>query len=104
MHTQELEQIRDELERLATDQHRHKDEFRMHIMEDDIREDRLIRAQEQNTANIESLTKATQGLVDAWTAANLLSRFVKWLGSFAVVGTLLVWLNSKFNITNVFGG
>jgi len=104
MQQEELEQIKRELEKLAKAQHKHTDEFRMHIYEDDIREERLIRAQEKNTANIEKLTQATQGLVDAWTAANLFTRFVKWLSSFAIVGALIAWLDAKFHIFNAFGG
>lgn len=62
----------------------------------DARLDKLLTTQEVNSANIAELTKATKGVVEAWTVANGLSKFVKWLSSFAVVtavvGGLIIWL------------
>tara|TARA_R110002153_G_scaffold150049_2_gene301633 strand:+ start:2490 stop:2771 length:282 start_codon:yes stop_codon:yes gene_type:complete len=61
-------------------------------MEVDVRLDKLIQAQELNATNIADLTKATQGVVEAWTVANGLSKFLKWLSSFAIIGASIIWL------------
>tara|TARA_R110002167_G_scaffold366375_1_gene595568 strand:+ start:29585 stop:29809 length:225 start_codon:yes stop_codon:yes gene_type:complete len=58
----------------------------------DARLDKLIQAQELNATNIAELTIATQGVVEAWTVANGLSKFLKWLSSFAIIGASIVWL------------
>ena len=56
--------------------------------------DKLIQAQELNATNIASLTKATNGVVEAWTVANGLSKFLKWLSSLALIGGALIWLSN----------
>tara|TARA_R110000803_G_scaffold210114_1_gene281090 strand:+ start:2769 stop:3029 length:261 start_codon:yes stop_codon:yes gene_type:complete len=61
--------------------------------------DRLIKAQELNAANIADLTKATNGVVEAWTVANGLSKFLKWLSSFAIIGGIWAWLNGFIKLT-----
>tara|TARA_R110000772_G_scaffold264083_1_gene384398 strand:+ start:2180 stop:2404 length:225 start_codon:yes stop_codon:yes gene_type:complete len=58
----------------------------------DARLDKLIQAQELNATNIAELTIATQGVVEAWTVANGLSKFLKWLSSFAIIGASIIWL------------
>lgn len=58
----------------------------------DARLDKLIGAQELNATNIANLTEATQGVVDAWVVANGLSKFLKWLSSFAIIGASIIWL------------
>ncbi len=78
------------------------DEYRMHTLEEAQKEDRLIRAQLQNTENIKLLTEATKGMVDAWTAANSFQKLIKWLSSFAVLGFVISWVSSKFSSLNIF--
>lgn len=58
----------------------------------DDRIDKLILTQELNAVNIAKLTQATQGVVEAWTVANGLSKFLKWLSSFAILGAIIIWL------------
>lgn len=65
----------------------------------DARLDKLIQAQELNATNIAELTIATQGVVEAWTVANGLSKFLKWLSSFAVIGGIWAWLNGFIKLT-----
>ena len=59
--------------------------------------------QKLNTEAIAELTTSTQGLVDAWTAANTLSKFMKWLASFAIVATGLAWFSTKISEFPFFG-
>jgi len=40
------------------------------------------------------LTDATHGLVSAWTTANNLQKFIKWVMSFAVLGMCIRWVVS----------
>ena len=74
---------------------KHIDEYRLHITEEERRQERIIRAQETNTKNIADLTKATEGLVDAWNAANFLQKCIKWVSGFAIIGALITWFADK---------
>lgn len=65
----------------------------------DARLDKLISAQELNASNIAELTEATKGVVEAWTVANGLSKFLKWLSSFAIIGGIVAWLNGFIKLT-----
>lgn len=65
----------------------------------DARLDKLIEAQEMNASNIAHLTEATNGVVEAWTVANGLSKFLKWLSSFAILGGIIAWLNGFIKLT-----
>ena len=58
----------------------------------DARLDKILLVQEQNAANIVALTKATEGVVEAWVVANGLSKFLKWLSTLAVIGAVVLWL------------
>lgn len=51
---------------------------------------------EKNIEAIAKLTESTQGLVDAWTTASNLQKFVKWISGLAVVGTTIAWLIKNF--------
>tara|TARA_R110000824_G_scaffold14962_1_gene63297 strand:+ start:2515 stop:2763 length:249 start_codon:yes stop_codon:yes gene_type:complete len=62
------------------------------VEDQDARLDKLIEAQEINATNIANLTEATTGVVEAWTVANGLSKFLKWLSSFAIIGVGFIWL------------
>lgn len=62
-------------------------------------QDKNQKAYETNANNIEKLveitdelSKATQGVVQAWETANALQRFLKWASSFAVIGVIVAWL------------
>lgn len=45
----------------------------------------------KNMEAIAALTKSTQGVVDAWSAANNFQKFIKWLSGFAVIGAIISW-------------
>jgi hypothetical protein len=66
----------------------------------DIEQDRRLLASdvrhEQNLEAIEKLTAATAGIVEAWSTAAGVRRFVKWLSGFAILGVVLSWLIDKF--------
>lgn len=60
--------------------------------------------QEQNTEAIGALTRSTQGLVEAWQAADgaikvgsAVGRFVKWASGLAVVGVAVTWAIEKLS-------
>lgn len=74
----------------------HKEAFAAHLKENEERWEMLVRMQEQNTAAIQQLTHSTQGLVDAWLAANTLQKFIKWASSFAILGGFIAWAAKKF--------
>jgi len=59
------------------------------IDEQDRKLDRCIDLQEKNTIAIANLSYATQGMVDAWSTARNLQRFVKWLSGFAIIGAMV---------------
>ena len=79
---------------------RHLDEYRLHILEHEKREQNLLLAQEVNAKNVAELTAATKGLVDAWNAANFLQGFIKWLSGFSIVGALVAWWADLIKIGN----
>lgn len=47
------------------------------------------------TVNLDKLTVSTQGIVDVWSAGRTIQKAVKWLSSFAVIGTLIAWWSGK---------
>lgn len=47
---------------------------------------------------IAELTKATSGMVDVWSTAHSLQKFIKWLSGFAVIGAVMLWLAEKLDI------
>ena len=59
----------------------------------------LIGACEENNKSIKALTESTEGLVEAWQAANgavkvgaALGKFVKWASGLAVVGGFFTYI------------
>ena len=40
---------------------------------------------------IAGIVEATAGIVDAWTTANSVQRFIKWLGGFGVLAAAIAW-------------
>lgn len=67
-----------------------------HLTEYTLRCERQDIAHEKNMEAISELAKSTKDIVDAWTTARNLQRFVSWLSSFAVMGAVIAWLHSKF--------
>lgn len=85
---EEIVKLRDRVER-------HLDWHRDDALEYKERQLRQDIAHENNLKAIAELTTATKGLVDAWTTASNVQKFVKWLATFAVLGTALAWIISK---------
>ena len=85
-----------ELDEFSRDLHAHieKDRERWDKMVDNQRAIEI--AVLKLTAQVEQLTKATEGVVEAWQTANALQRFLKWLGGFAIIGGLITWVLSHF--------
>lgn len=89
----------------------HIENFDAHCANEEKRWDHLISAQEHNSECIKELTRSTQaltnsteGVVSAWNAANgtvktmsALSKFIKWLSSFAVIGVFVTWFIDKYH-------
>ena len=77
----------------------HIEEYKSHIEDDKKRWDNFFIAQERNTQSITNLTESTRDLISAWEAAtgtvktmSAIGGFVKWLGGFAILGTLIKWI------------
>jgi hypothetical protein len=84
---------------LKADFRAHKEDFEKH--EKAAIESRIltVSAQNANTAAIHALAESTQGLVEAWSAAegvvkvgSSLGRLVKWLAGFGLLAGVLNWL------------
>ena len=88
----------EELVRLRRRLDRHLDEYRLHILEEERREERLQAALESNTKSIGELALATKGLVDVWNTASGLQRFVKWVTGFSGIALFVAWYNDLFKI------
>lgn len=88
---QEIEILRRRLDR-------HIGECRLHTLENEKIEKRMLLAQEANTTSIAELTAATKGLVELYTTVNTLQRFGKWISGFAFVGVLLAWWNDLIKL------
>ena len=74
-------------------------EFLAYIEADEKRWAQLFASQKANAvaqrANVEAihkLTCATEGLVSAWTTADNLQRFFKWVSAFGIAVGAVVWL------------
>lgn len=83
-------------EQVAADLAEHLEHYALHRKEYLERQAHQDMIQESNLRAIEALTKATAGLVNAWTVANGVNRFVVWLSKFAVLGTACIWVARKF--------
>lgn len=70
---------------------RHLDCYRVDSAECMERQLRQEIAHEEAMKGICDLTTATKGLVDAWTAASALQKFIKWLSGFAFLGIVISW-------------
>jgi hypothetical protein len=76
----------------------HLSDYEIHKRDYLARQQRQDEAHENNLKAIQALTVATQGLVDAWTVANGIQRFVVWLSKFAVLTTVAIYLSNRFGI------
>jgi hypothetical protein len=62
----------------------------------------LLATQQHNTDSLQLLTESSQGVIDAWIAANgavkvasALGKFIKWIGGLGFLGVSIVWVASK---------
>lgn len=75
---------------------RHIDEYNNHRVVEAERWSRLMSMQESNAKSIKDLTSSTRDLISAWGSANDFGKFMKWLGSFTIVGAAVVWFIDKW--------
>lgn len=68
-------------------------EHRLEYLERQLHQDQM---QASNLKAISDLTTATKGLVDAWTVANNLQRFVVWVSKFAILAGVFTYFSGKF--------
>lgn len=87
----------------------HIDAYEKHVEEDHRRWDRFIATQEEHSKSLDDLTrsldtavKSMEGLLTAWQAANgaikvgaTVTRFLRWLSGFAVIGAAAAYVLSK---------
>ena len=73
----------------------HTEHFAQHEEEEIMRHHTYIETQQANTLAINKLVKSTEGLIEAWTTANSLARFVKWSSGIiiAIVALYAIFLN-----------
>jgi hypothetical protein len=88
---------------LQTTLHEHLQKYDLHRLEETARWNHILTTQEQNTESIKDLITSTQDLLGAWRAANgavkigaAISKFIKWIGSFAVLGIVGAWIMDVF--------
>jgi hypothetical protein len=58
----------------------------------------LIAAQESNTLAIRDLTSSIASWVEVHRTAVALQKFFKWLGGFAILGTIVAWVLKEFTL------
>jgi len=80
----------------------HIEDFKAYVEEEDRRHDLYLAAQQQNTEGLKELTRAvtvleesTRGIIEVYTTANSIQRFLKWASSFAIIGGGALWLSNK---------
>jgi hypothetical protein len=100
---EKLEEHQDELRPsvavLQTTLQEHLHKYDLNKLEESARWNHILVAQEQNTDSIKNLITSTEDLLGAWRAANgavkvgaAISKFVKWVGSFAVLAAIGAWI------------
>jgi hypothetical protein len=100
---EKLEEHQDELRPsvavLQSTLQEHLQKYDLNKLEESARWNHILVAQEQNTDSIKNLITSTEDLLGAWRAANgavkvgaAISKFVKWVGSFAVLAAIGAWI------------
>jgi hypothetical protein len=84
-----------ELQKLGDRMDTHLEQYRVDCKDFTERQIKIQLAHEQNMEAIKALTEATSAVVNAWTVAAGLQKFIKWISSFAVVGAAIMWILSK---------
>ena len=73
----------------------HMTQHRIDAIDYEARQVRQDECHEKNMEAIDKLTKATSGLVTAYSTADNLQKFIVWLSKFSILGGALYWLASK---------
>ena len=71
----------------------HLEDYRTQTIEDVARKVRDDERYTQTMHSIDCLAKSTKDVVDAWTFANTVQKFVKWLSGFAILGGIITYLS-----------
>lgn len=95
MEEEDMQEGQEDLDKIEKKLDDHIVEYKAHLIEEARREEMHRKAQEHNTKNIQELTDAVKPLVEAWTAASVFQRFIKWAASFAIIGAALKWFADK---------
>lgn len=86
----------EELTELVTTMAAKQSEILAYIEEDEKRWAHLMIAQETNTAAITALTEATRGIIEAWKAAILFQKFIRWLSGFTIIAVVIAWFVTHY--------
>ena len=87
----------------------HIEQFETHVADESRRWDDFVAVQlktantvEELSSSVQDYVKSTQGLVEAWQAANgavkvgtALGKFLTWLTKFAIIGAAATWIAHK---------
>jgi hypothetical protein len=87
--------VESQLRRLGDKVDTHLEQYRADCKDFTERQIKIQLAHEQNMEAIKALTIATSNVVNAWTVASGLQKFIKWISSFAVVGAAIMWVVTK---------
>lgn len=76
----------------------HLDDYRMHLLDYAHEREQIFKEQENTARNLASLheickvqAEATKGLVELWTAANTIRKFVVWSMGFSGAAVFFAW-------------
>lgn len=108
-HLRAEESLEQSVEGLALRLDNHISDYKLHKTEVAMQLQAQTDTINKNTAAVTSLTEAlsklttaTTGVVEAYTTANNVQRFVKWLAAFGVLAAAMGWLGKV--LTNHVGG
>ena len=90
-----VDSVESQLEKLGDKMDTHLEQYRADRKEFTEWRIKMQLAHEQNMAAIKALTEATSVVVNAWTVAAGVQKFIKWVSSFAIVGAAVIWLAAK---------
>jgi hypothetical protein len=101
---QHQDEIRPSVTVLQTTLQEHLKKYEVSRLEETARWNHVLTSQEHNTDSIKELISSTEDLLSAWEAANgvvkvgvTISKFVKWVGSFAVLVAIFAWFTDPMD-------
>lgn len=68
---------------------KHIDEYRLHLVDEAHKEERMMSAIDQTTRNVDALVIATSGLIKGWNFVINFQKFVIWLGGFGILAAII---------------